>query len=157
VLSGLPVFRKERLPQEFMQPRMPAKRQLSQRPRHSDNRQRFAIRERQFDAFLLDIAIAAVERDPGKRRTHLKPRKALGASSFFAQRKNAAADALPGPRRMDKESADSGRIAARIEQRIVAARTVIAPVRRPAARPAAARDEDRGIRDGLHGEIGAVG
>lgn len=91
-----------------------------------------------------------------QRRAHLTPRKALHPRRSFAHLQQPAPDPAPGPSRMHKESPNLGRLCSRIEQRVVALRPMIAPVRSSPPRPSSARRQHAWPRGRLNDIIGPV-
>src|ERR1700728_180868 len=109
--------------------------------RHFHNGKVFPIGERQVDALLLEVAVAAVERDAGEGGSHFKARKAFGPRGLLTELEDAGADALARPGGVDEEGADFGGVDARGEEGVVASRTMVAAIGGFAARPATAGSE----------------
>src|SRR5438876_10386522 len=73
---------------------------------HAHDRKQRAVRKRHFNALDLDVASGLIQRNPGKRRAHLKSLESGGHRGMLAHLKNLAADSSSRPLRVDEEGAN---------------------------------------------------
>jgi len=83
---------------------------------HLHDGQRLAIPERDGDAFDLDVAFEAVERDAGERGAHLEMTEAFYAGGVFDGGEDQRAETLAGEVGMHKDGADLGSVGYWVEQ-----------------------------------------
>jgi len=125
---------------------------------HTHDSKRCAIGKRHFNALYLDIASRLIQRNSGKRGTHLESLESCGHGGMLADLKNLAADSASSPFWMDEEGADLGRIFSRIKKLIFTPWPMIAAEQGLAFAPAATADQHGVvIQDGFGNEIRSIG
>src|SRR5215471_18728145 len=83
---------------------------------HVNNWEGFAVAQWNGDRFHGHIALGTKELGSRQCGAHFVTCEPCGARRVLAGLKDPAADALPGPRRMDEEGADLGRVPLGIQQ-----------------------------------------
>src|SRR5216683_4084705 len=109
---------------------------------HVNHRERFAVHQWDRDRLHGDIAPCAEEFCAGQSCSHLEASKPGRFCDVFASLQDQTADAAARPIRVDEKGADFRGIAERVQQRLFAARPMVAAVKRFALAPAAAADDD---------------
>src|SRR5947209_18312232 len=107
---------------------------------HTHDRKRRAVRKRHFSALDLDVASGLIQRNPGKRRAHLKSLESGGHRGMLADLKNLASDSSSRPLRVDEEGANLCRIFVRITKFIFTPSPMISSKQALAFAPAATAD-----------------
>src|SRR6266481_8213903 len=112
------------------------------RLRHPNNRQRFAVRQRNLEMLQLHIAARPIHRHSSQRCPHLETRKSRGPRGGFTSLQNPAADAAPRPCGMDKKRANFRRITRRIQKVVFSSCPSVAAIERLAFAPPTTSDDD---------------
>ena len=109
---------------------------------HADDREGFAVAERDSDGFDDLVAAEFIERDAGERGAHFEAREAGGFGGVFAGFEEERAEAAASPIGVDEEGADFCGIEFGIEEFGFADGGVVGAEKSFAFAPTAAGDDD---------------
>src|SRR6266403_6326262 len=107
---------------------------------HVDYGERLSVHQGNRDGFHGDIALRAEELCSGQRCSHFVASEPRGPRRMLASLQDHGADSAPRPIWVNEERANLCRVAKWVQQRILAPRPMVTPIKRLALAPTAATD-----------------